>query len=315
MKIRVVVPEVPSPGEPGSGGYRYDVNLTAALCELGHDARLCSEPEPGAIHLFDGLGAETWADQLSSLDGLKVALMHLPASVLDDRLSTHAAETALLAGCDAVHFVSARAAADTRRRHSSLPPSWVALPGIDHFTPVPRARERRLVSIGHVTPNKGVLEALDLVSGLEGAWHLDWLGALDVEPTFAKDAIAFRDSLGLTDRVTFHGRVSLSVVAQTLARASAFVATSGYESWGLALAEALRAGVPLIGPTSAGVIEFLGGRGARSTDARAWLTHLLDDDDDGQRLRAEATEAGQALPTWADCAETTARELEAACAR
>jgi glycosyltransferase involved in cell wall biosynthesis len=160
-----------------------------------------------------------------------------------------------------------------------------------------------------------VLEALDLVAGMEGSWHLDWLGALDVDPSFAKEALARRDALGLVDRVTFHGRVPLSVVAQTLGRASAFIATSSYESWGLALAEALRAGVPLIGPTSAGVLEFLGGRGARSTDARAWLTHLLDDDDDGQRLRAEATEAGQMLPTWAACAATTARALEAACAR
>lgn len=315
MKIRVVVPEVPSPDEPGSGGYRYDVGLTEGLRTLGHDARLCTEPEPGAVHLFDGLGAERWADQLASLEGLKVALLHLPASVLDDRLSTHAAETALLAACDAVHFVSVRAEADTRRRHSSLPPSWVALPGIDHFTPAPRARERRLVSIGHVLPAKGVLEALELVAGLDGAWHLDWLGALDVDPSFAREAIARRDALGLKDRVTFHDRVPLSIVAQTLARASAFVATSRYESWGLALAEALQAGVPLIGPTSAGVVEFLGGRGARASEPRAWLTHLLEDDAQGQLLRAEAVDAGRSLPTWAACAETTARHLEAAAAR
>ena len=315
VKIRLVVPEVPNVGEPGSGGYRYDVGLTEALCALGHDARLCTGPEAGAVHLFDGLGAELWADQLSSLEGLKVALVHLPASVLDDRLSTHAAETAFLAGCDAVHFVSPRAAADTRRRHASLPPSWVALPGIDHFAPAPRVDERRLVAIGHVLPSKGVREALELVASLAGAWHLDWLGALDVDASFAREALTHRDALGLKDRVTFHGRVPLSVVAQTLAKAKAFVATSRYESWGLALAEALRAGVPLVGPTSAGVVEFLGGRGARFNDALGWLKHLLDDDEQGRLLRAEAIDAGRMLPTWADCAELTARHLEAVCAR
>jgi glycosyltransferase involved in cell wall biosynthesis len=315
VKVRVVVPAVPKSEAPNSGGDRYDVGLCEGLCALGHDARVCGEPERGAIHLFDGLGAATWAPRLSSIDGLKVALLHLPASALDPRPSVHAAEAALLAGCDAVHFVSPKAEADTRSKHPSLPPTWVALPGIDHFRPVPRARERRLVAVGHVLPAKGVLEALELVAQLDGPWHFDWLGALDVDAPFARKALAYRDALGLNDRVSFLGRVAHSRVADTLARASAFVATSRYESWGLALGESLRAGVPLVGATSAGLVEFLEARGARTRDALAWLTHLLDDDAQGQQLRAEAEHAGTLLPTWASCAQTTAQHLEAICAR
>jgi glycosyltransferase involved in cell wall biosynthesis len=123
-----------------------------------------------------------------------------------------------------------------------------------------------------------------------------------------------RRELRLEQRFHFHGRTTRREVAEHLARASACLATARYESWGIALAEALRAGVPVVGETVAGVLEFTGGRGWRS-DARAWLPRLLDDSCDGRALREEAAAVGAALPTWADCASTTARELEALCAR
>jgi glycosyltransferase involved in cell wall biosynthesis len=313
VRVRIVAPLAGVPGEPPSGGYRYDEALAHALRAQGHDARVVEAPEPGAVHLFDGLGAPRWASRLGAVPGVKVALVHQPAGALDAAPEAHAAEASLLAGCAAVHFVSARAERDARARHGSLPPAWVAAPGIDHFTPAPPRRERRLAAIGHLVPGKGALEALEVVAGLSGDWHLDWLGAVDVDAAYAARVLERRRALGLDGRVTFHGRVALAAVAQVLARASACVATSRYESWGLGLAEALRAGVPVVGPTPAGVLEFLGGVGARGGALRAWLSRCLDGDPAGEALRGEARAAGALLPTWAECAATTARHLEALC--
>jgi glycosyltransferase involved in cell wall biosynthesis len=176
------------------------------------------------------------------------------------------------------------------------------------------------VANGHLWAGKGVLEALELVAELPGAWHLDWLGALDVDAGYAARVLERQRALGLERRVTFHGRVSQREVASFLARAAACLTTSRYESWGLALAEALRAGVPVIGTTAAGVLEFTGGLGSRGLALqpgalRSWLAHCLDDDAPGRALREEARAAGALLPTWAECAATTARHLESVCAR
>jgi glycosyltransferase involved in cell wall biosynthesis len=318
MKIRLVhsAPD----GSVASGGDLYDSRLCAALRALGHDAHVAPEPEAGAVHLFDGLHAARWAPLVRTLPGLKVALVHQPLANVGLDAS---AEAAFFAGCDALQFVSVRAETETRARYPVLPPSWVAVPGIDHFTPLPSARERRLVSIGHVIPGKGPLEALELVAALPGEWHLDWLGALDVDEAFARTVLARRNALGLARRVTFHGRVD---VAPFLARASACLTTSRGESWGLGLAEALRAGVPVVGTTPAGVLDFVGGAGSRTAPGlsepgedrpheqmHTWLTRLLDDA--SHPLRAEAKAAGALLPSWSECAATTARALETLCAR
>ena len=86
--------------------------------------------------------------------------------------------------------------------------------------------------------------------------------------------------------------------------------------------EALSMGVPVVtlrgnrfsSRMVAGVLEFLGGQGWRA-DALTALPSLLDDTTEGQALREEAQVAAKRLPTWADCAAITARELEALCAR
>ncbi|HEY0883416.1 MAG TPA: hypothetical protein VGD87_17910, partial [Archangium sp.] len=94
------------------------------------------------------------------------------------------------------------------------------------------------------------------------------------------------------------------------------------------LAEALRAGVPVVGTTPAGVLDFVGGAGSRTAPGlsepgedrpheqiHTWLTRLLDDAPDAQSLRAEAKAAGALLPSWSECAAVTARALDTSCAR
>ena len=309
MKVRIVVPGGVAEDAPRSGGDLYDAELARALCALGHDAAVCATPERDAVNLFDGLGAPHWAPRLASFTGVKVALLHQPADALGAEPAHVEAERALLAQCVAVHFVSARAQAGTR----ASSPSWVAPPGIDHFTPLTPAPRRRIVANGHLWAGKGALEALDVLASLPGDWHLDWLGALDVDAAYTQQVMGARAHLGLESRVTFHGRVPRSEVARFLSQASVFLCTSRYESWGLALAEALRAGVPVVSNTPAGVFDFAEGRGVRGGDLRAALMQVLSSE--GHALREEARAAGQALPTWADCAAITARELEAWCAR
>ncbi len=185
MKVRVVVPGGAGPGEPSSGGSLYDAELARALRAQGHDAQVSAAPEDDAVNLVDGLGALQWAPRLHAVRGPKVALIHQPANALHASGALLNAERALVSACSGVQFVSARAERGARELHPTLPRAWVAQPGVEHFFPRPPRRERRIIANGHLWEGKGVLEALNLVSTLEGEWHLDWLGALDVDPAYS----------------------------------------------------------------------------------------------------------------------------------
>jgi glycosyltransferase involved in cell wall biosynthesis len=196
----------------------------------------------------------------------------------------------------------------------------VARPGSD---PAPMTQGSqdgvvRLLSVGAIVPRKGfevLITALATLTDL--SWRLTIAGdrTRDRNAAARLDADIARHALG--DRIAAPGAVSPQRLAALYAEADVFVLASHFEGYGMAYAEAVAHGLPVIG-TSAGAIPdtvppdagLLVDPGDSFALARA-LRRVIGDADLRRRLASAARAAAPQLPTWRHSAEIFARALEA----
>jgi glycosyltransferase involved in cell wall biosynthesis len=130
---------------------------------------------------------------------------------------------------------------------------------------------KRLLYIGRLTPKKGAMILIEALAKLGvGGWTLDVVGSGPMESEMKSRAV----ELGLGDRVIFHGY--RDDAARWLSRCDLFLFPSLDEGMGLAFAEALSAGAPVIASDLSSVRELVtsGGVGRDSLappgDVVAW---------------------------------------------
>jgi glycosyltransferase involved in cell wall biosynthesis len=176
----------------------------------------------------------------------------------------------------------------------------------------------RLLSVGAIVPRKGfdvLISALATLTDL--SWRLTIAGdrTRDRNAAARLDADIARHALG--DRIAAPGAVSPQRLAALYAEADVFVLASHFEGYGMAYAEAVAHGLPVIG-TSAGAIPdtvppdagLLVDPGDSFALARA-LRRVIGDAGLRRRLASAARAAAPQLPTWRHSAEIFARALEA----
>jgi glycosyltransferase involved in cell wall biosynthesis len=102
-----------------------------------------------------------------------------------------------------------------------------------------------LIVVGRLTPSKGVDDLLRALAHLTVTdWQLDVWGTEESGERLRLSLIV--RSLGLEDRVVFHGAFNSDQLHHSLARASLAIFPSRAEGFGLALLEALAAGTPVL---------------------------------------------------------------------
>lgn len=194
----------------------------------------------------------------------------------------------------------------------------VVEPGIDHFVPAdPRSpvplragRHLALVAVANWWPNKGLDDIVAAVALLEPeSVTLHLVGRTDVSPRYEaalRRQIAMPD---LADRVVVHGPLDTPAITELLAGADAFAFSSHAESYGMAAAEAIVAGLPVVGWAlpflrrfvSHGVNGLLADPFDISALARA-VAQLCADEHLRGVLAGGARRRRTQLPTWADTA-------------
>jgi glycosyltransferase involved in cell wall biosynthesis len=333
-----------------TGGYGYDRRMIAELGQLGWTidlidlgegfpwpdqalrssarTRLRSTPAGRKI-VVDGLALGALPEAASELAGRNplFALVHHPLA-LETGLSVQqsqilrASETAALA---AVRHVIVTSAATARLVMCDYGVAaeriTVARPGNDQPRPVVRGEKDvvHLLSVGAVVPRKGfdiLVAALAMLTDLP--WKLTIVGdrTRDTAMTQQIDREIARHGLG--DRVATLGAVSSQRLADLYAQADVFALASHFEGYGMAYAEAVAHGLPIVG-TSAGAIPetvpaqagLLVPPGDGSAFAQA-LRRLISDRDLRSRMAGASRAAAAELPTWRQSAEVFARALELA---
>ena len=331
-----------------TGGYAYDRRMIAELGDLGWQIDLLDLGEgfpwpgeatrmaartqllavpAGRIIVVDGLALGVLPEAASQLAGRNplLALVHhplalewgLPAEQAD---ALRISERAALAAVRGVVVTSA-ATARLLASDYGVPAEriTIARPGSD---PAPLARGSQdgvvqLLSVGAVVPRKG----FDiLIAALARLGNLSWRLTIAGDRTRDRNAAAQLDAdiarYALGDRIEVLGAVSAQHLAALYAEADVFVLASRFEGYGMAYAEAITHGLPVIGshagaipdtvPPAAGLLVAPGNIEALAQALR----RVVGDAGLRGRFADAARAAASQLPTWRQSAEVFARALE-----
>jgi glycosyltransferase involved in cell wall biosynthesis len=329
-----------------TGGYVYDRRIVAELAalawhievlDLGDDfphaaagtraaaaARLAAQPRGRPI-VIDGLAFGALPEAAEALHGSHsvVALVHHPLALeaglsAADAARLHASERAALAA--ARHVVTTSTATARLLAADYEVPSErlsVVEPGTDRVVLRPRRHDGAVVllAVGSVIPRKGYDV---LVAALARLRHLSWrlviAGDCGRSPETFRRLEADIANLGLADRVTLLGAVAADELASLYATSDLFVLPSRFEGYGMAYAEALAHGLPVIGTTAGAVPQTVPGDAGvllppDDVDAlAATLQQLVESPDERERLAAGARAA--AFPSWREQGARFARVLD-----
>lgn len=176
-----------------------------------------------------------------------------------------------------------------------------------------------LLCVASLTPRKGHALLLQALAELrDRAWTLHCAGSPTMDPDCAAALRQAIERLGLQQRVVLHGEQDQAGLDRLYAEADAFVLASFHEGYGMALAEALARGLPVIStsagaipdtvPPDAGLLVPAGNLPA----LRTALQQLLDDAHWRAAAAAGARRARSMLPTWERSADRFAALLQAA---
>jgi glycosyltransferase involved in cell wall biosynthesis len=332
-----------------TGGYAYDRRVVEELRALGWtvdvidlgdgfpnadaamravaEARLRTAPV-GCPIVVDGLAFGALPEVAGALHARNplVALVHHPLA-LESGLPPAEAEKFRSSERAALSFtrqviVTSVATARVLTADYDVPTDrmTVAPPGSDPVAPAPGSEDGvvRLLAVGSFVPRKGydvLVAALAMVADLP--WRLIIAGDAR-DPATAMQINKQIAELKLMQRIEVLGAVPSERLAGLYAAADLFVLASRYEGYGMAFADAIAHGLPVIGTTAGAVPDTVPqGTGVlvAPDDVVALadaLRRLIGNRDERRRFAAAARAAAARLPTWKDSAILFAGAIEAA---
>lgn len=302
------------------GGYPFPREDT--LRETG---RILAALPARAVLLIDGLafGALPGA-MLRALPQRLVELCHHPLALepgLDaaTQARLHASERQAMALARRIIVTGPRTAGIVASDFGVNPKHvTVALPGTDRAARAAGSGEAvpRLLAVGSVIPRKGydvLVRAMAEVADLN--WRLDIVGSHLHAPDTVVEVQNLIQAHGLEDRITLCGALRFDALEQAYAKADLFVMATHYEGYGMALAEAMARGLPIV-TTDGGALAdtfdaragFLVPHGQSQALAKAIREMLVKHEN--LRIFSEGSwAAGQELPGWDRTAAIIAKTL------
>jgi len=173
-----------------------------------------------------------------------------------------------------------------------------------------------LLSVGAVVPRK---DHGTLVTALAPLRHLPWrltiVGNTTRAPTHVVKLRTRIAASGLASRVSLAGELPARTLARLWQTADLYAASSRLEGFGMAIAEALAHGVPVITTHAGAVGTWIGNRGTlvvsngNTAQLRAALALVLSHPTLHAELRRGAIARRRALATWEATAEAVDRRL------
>jgi glycosyltransferase involved in cell wall biosynthesis len=344
--VKEAVFAVPGDLANPTGGYAYDRRIIAELAALGWHFDVIDLgdgfPRPSAQALataralltrvpkgrpivIDGLAFGVIPELAADLSHTHplIALVHHPLALESGISATEAnhfrqRERAALA-CTYDVVVTSPTTARLLAAEYGVPPEDIAIvvPGTERRSPARGSRDGgiSLLSVGSVVPRKGYDVLVEALAGLgDLPWRLTIAGDRSRDPAAAFWLDATIRRLGLDQRVDVLGAVADERLADLHDGADLFVLASRFEGYGMAFADAIAYGLPVIGTTAGAIPETVpadAGLLVPPDDVEALaatLRHLIENPRERERLAAGARAAR--FPTWKDQAALFAGVLD-----
>jgi glycosyltransferase involved in cell wall biosynthesis len=326
---------VPAPFDTISGGYEYDRRMMAGLRAAGHSVQVIelagtypladqvardaargalADIGQGSRPVIDGLALPAFADletMLAARDA--VGLVHHPTAF---ETGFSEAERATLLGVEKrlltslAHIIvtsettAERLVADFGTERDRL---TVVLPGTDDAprSPGSGGPTSHVLSVGTLVPRKGhdlLLRALARLFDLD--WRLTVAGSSERDPVHARALTSLAEELGIARRVRFAGEMSGAALEALWHEADLFALATHWEGYGMAIAEALKRGVPvavteggaaghLVTPEAGAVVPA-----GDHTNLSKALRRMIFGSDLRRAMADAAWKVGQTLPDW-----------------
>jgi glycosyltransferase involved in cell wall biosynthesis len=332
-----------------TGGYVYDRRIARGLRGMGWHVGVRGldasfpRPTPAALVRAGEILAQTPSDALVLIDGLAmgampdrvvaesrrlrlVALVHHPLCAESGLTEEQAT---LLRDSEQTAVVAARRVVVTSRHTAGLVADLgvpaaridVVEPGTD---PAPLARGSgsetlHLLCVAALTYRKGHGVLIDALAALKNRnWHLTCVGSLDRDPETVSVLRRRLARLGLERRVTLTGELGSAALADRYHRADVFVLATRFEGYGMALAEALARGLPVLSTRTGAVADTVPNEAGilvppddPASLAQA-LAEVMDDPALRARLARGARRARGLLTGWGRACRRMDRALRAA---
>ncbi len=316
-----------------TGGYGYDRRvmreLAALGCAVSPIALPASFPYPTDADLdatrrllrggardalvVDGLAyAAMPAEIVAELAPKPVALVHHPlfleAGLTPDAAARLRAGEQAALDCAAAVVTTSAMTADIVAREFSVPRPrlFFAPPGVDPAPRAPGSRDGtiRLFSVGSLTPRKGYADLVQALAEVAGDWRLTVAGSRTLAPDHAREIEELIAVRRLGDRIRLADAMNAEEIAAGYAAADIFVTASHFEGFGMAIAEAVSHGLPVVATrevAAAGAMPAAAGLAYPAGDVAALAARLAEaigDADLRRRLADNAWAAAQNQFRW-----------------
>jgi glycosyltransferase involved in cell wall biosynthesis len=344
---------IPGQLEARTGGYEYDRRITRALRARGvavhvvaldgsfpaptaaaraHATQVLAAVPDGDLVMVDGLAFGAMADEAGrEARRLRlVALVHHPLAdetgrTLEEAAALKDSETRALAATRLVVVTSP--ATGRRLADFGVPADRVLVvePGTEPAAPARGSSGEldgtagvHLLCVATLIPRKGhdvLLRALAALTDLP--WRLTCVGSGDLHPPTTRALVQFVRERGLENRVVFAGEVDGDHIGAYYDAADALVMPTRYEGYGMAVAEGLARGLPVVSTATGAIGDLVGTEAGLlvPVDDEAALTAALrtviSDSGVRARLREGALRVRTRLSTWDDSAVRLAAALAA----
>lgn len=337
---------VPGDINARTGGYEYDRRMIDALRGRNWAVTLCQlddgfpQPSPatraraaatlhgiadGSVVVIDGLALGVLPDEaIAEKIRLRiVALVHHPLAMetgMDAATVSwlRASEQRALTAARRVIVTSPATARTLTQYGVPTADISVVVPGTDRagLAAGSGGGAVELLCVGSIVPRKGhelLVRALATLKDL--SWHLTCAGSLDRDPAASGALLALVKSEGLERRVECVGELPEPELAARYARADVFVLPTLYEGYGMAVAEAVSHGLPVVASDTGGIAEVLAGEAGIALppgDLHALtsaLRRVVSDPATRTALAAGAARVRDRLPSWEDTSAVMDRVL------
>ena len=331
----------PGPVDARTGGHIYNRRMVEELRRLGwhgevleldpsfphptaaaldHADRALAALDAGTVTLIDSLafGAMPEVVAVASVRQPIVALVHLPLAAAPGLEPIEAArfeteERRALAAATRV-IVTGNAALPLIARYD-VPSNCVAVvePGTDRkplrnpssSKLIGPDQPLRLLTVATVGPGKGHAILLQALSGIAHLpWSLTCAGSLTRHPAVAARVRETATRLRLDGRVGFGGDLNREMLDACYRAADIAVLATEQETYGMAVAEALAYGLPVVATRTGAIPDLVGDEAGvlvpvgDTVALRDALVRVVEDASFRARLASGARKRRKLLPTW-----------------